>query len=668
MRNFIVLLLFFVGLSAKVSAQTSLVEWQDALNKAQHDTTRLKCYTKIISFYIEKNLDSAYHCIQAAESISNQLSNHHLTIVHWFRIHIYYKVRQDLPNAKVYLDKAKQLAIKLKDNDWVKEIALQEIGLTCHDNRSQAIKEYLTLASTLKPTLEGDKKILKTIYDRLAVSYYYMNDYKKALEYNDKMFANCMIKKDTLHYYNTRLLVMAADTALLSQAENVLQQGLKYAKEMNSKRTELVMKTNIGDAYIRAKQFEKALIYTQQALELAEKESFTSDKMVCTQNLGQIYHGLKQYNKALEYFQQVIPYFRKTDTEQLPQTLENASLTYSALKDYKNAYQTHAEASTLKEQAMGKDKQKMVAELEAQYALNEKEVNLLKKDNEIKKITLFFNVSVTFALLLIGGLFLRLMYIRNKNQQEKNIILKNKNAEISRQNEILIRTNQDLEQFAFIISHDLKEPVRIISSFATLLKRRVAQAHQLNLSEYVDFIINSSKQMDNLLRDLLAYSQINLYKKTVEQVDTHVVVQNILHDLEIEILATQARIEYHNLPIILFHKSIEIVFKHLIANALKFKQENELPFITIEHKIDGNNHLFSVKDNGIGIDAQYFDRIFVPFQRLHDRNKYKGTCLGLATCKKILEQSEGTIWLASEVGKGSTFYIKIPNLSPVNHF
>jgi light-regulated signal transduction histidine kinase (bacteriophytochrome) len=252
------------------------------------------------------------------------------------------------------------------------------------------------------------------------------------------------------------------------------------------------------------------------------------------------------------------------------------------------------------------------------------------------------------------------MYFRNKNQKEKNQLLETKNKEITRQNEILASSNRDLEQYAYIISHDLKEPLRNISSFTNLLNRKLKNSITPDTQQYMDYILKGTQQMHDLLHDLLLYSKISRHKKDIKTIDTHDLLTQIFAQLNLEINENQAQVRLKVLPSVSFDKQqLKIIFTHLIKNALKFRRE-ENPIIEIDYIENSDNHIFTVKDNGIGIEEKYYDRIFVIFQRIHDRGKYSGTSMGLATCKKILEEYKGNIWVTSIVNSGSTFYIQIP--------
>ena len=226
--------------------------------------------------------------------------------------------------------------------------------------------------------------------------------------------------------------------------------------------------------------------------------------------------------------------------------------------------------------------------------------------------------------------------------------------------EELAHINAELEQFTYIASHDLKEPLRMISSFVQLLEQRYKDKLDEDANDFIRFITEGVVRMQDLIKNLLDYSKIGKPHKEFERVDLNDVLKDGIDNLRQIINETNAEIIYDSLPIIYGDKYQLIqVFQNLISNAIKFRGIDS-PLISISAKHDGKHWVFSLSDNGIGIDSKEFERIFIIFQRLQRTEKYEGTGIGLAICKKIVEYHRGKIWVESEVGKGSTFYFSIP--------
>jgi PAS domain S-box-containing protein len=233
--------------------------------------------------------------------------------------------------------------------------------------------------------------------------------------------------------------------------------------------------------------------------------------------------------------------------------------------------------------------------------------------------------------------------------------------ELEEKAEELRRSNEELVRFAYIASHDLQEPLRTISSFGGLLEKEAAGKLDERSKEYLRYILEGSSRMRDLINDLLEYSRVGTSKKEFSQVNMNEAVNRALRSLRSSVRESGAKIDVHELPAIRGDMSQMIqLFQNLIANALKFRGSSK-PRIEVSAITYGDDLVFSIKDNGIGIDLKYQDRLFMMFSRLHTRDEYPGTGIGLAISKKIVERHGGRIWFESEVGKGTTFYFTLPS-------
>jgi len=219
--------------------------------------------------------------------------------------------------------------------------------------------------------------------------------------------------------------------------------------------------------------------------------------------------------------------------------------------------------------------------------------------------------------------------------------------------------NKELEQFAFVASHDLQEPLRTISSFVELLGNEYEGELDDTADTYIKFVLEASERMRVLIKNLLDYSRIGRSQE-LEKIDCNVVVKNLLEDLSVQIIQSDAKLSIDKLPIILGNEvEIKQLFQNLISNAIKFRRDDVPPEIRISAVKEEQYWKFAVADNGIGLNKKHKEKIFVIFQRLHNRKVYEGTGIGLAHCKKIVELHGGKIWVISELYKGSTFYFTI---------
>ena len=221
------------------------------------------------------------------------------------------------------------------------------------------------------------------------------------------------------------------------------------------------------------------------------------------------------------------------------------------------------------------------------------------------------------------------------------------------------RSNADLQQFAYVASHDLQEPLRMVSSYTQLIARRYKGKLDADADEFIAFAVDGANRMQRLIQDLLAYSRVNTTGRQFEPTAMETVLKAALSNLTNAVKESQAVITHDPLPAVMGDdKQLAQLFQNLLSNAVKFGGAQP-PRIHISAKQTDGEWLFSVRDHGIGLDPQYADRIFVIFQRLHTREEYPGTGIGLAICKKIVERHGGRIWVESELGKGATFYFTL---------
>jgi PAS domain S-box-containing protein len=230
-------------------------------------------------------------------------------------------------------------------------------------------------------------------------------------------------------------------------------------------------------------------------------------------------------------------------------------------------------------------------------------------------------------------------------------------------NESLIkleRSNAELQQFAYVASHDLREPLRMITSFLQLLEQRYKDQLDDDANEFIGFAVDGAKRLDDMITDLLEYSKVTNKTLEFKQVNVDHVLEETLASLKMQIDETHAIIKHDPLPNIYADEKLLIqLFQNLITNAIKYHGE-KTPKIHISVQKDENQYQFAVKDNGIGMSPEYLKQIFTIFKRLHTNEEYEGTGIGLAIAEKIIQQFKGSIWVESEPGKGSTFYFTIP--------
>jgi signal transduction histidine kinase len=250
--------------------------------------------------------------------------------------------------------------------------------------------------------------------------------------------------------------------------------------------------------------------------------------------------------------------------------------------------------------------------------------------------------------------------------------VQSRTAELEEANVNLLHSNRELEQFAYVASHDLQEPLRAVNSYAQLLSRKYQGNLDAKADKYLGYIMEGATRMQQLINDLLEFSRVGTRGKPLQPTDCEGVLSQVLDNLKVAILESRTRVTHDPLPTIVGDEiQLLQLFQNLISNAIKFRRVGdslaegdsvpEPPRVHVKAVPTDHEWVFSVEDNGIGMDAEYFERIFMIFQRLHSRAEYPGTGIGLAVCKKIVERHGGRIWVESELGVGTIFYFTIPS-------
>ena len=252
---------------------------------------------------------------------------------------------------------------------------------------------------------------------------------------------------------------------------------------------------------------------------------------------------------------------------------------------------------------------------------------------------------------------------RRQDEHVKRLLEKEMKLKLEKVNTQLKRSNSDLEKFAFIASHDLKAPLNKILLNLQLINDKNYDKLDSETKNLISSILNSTSQMNNLITDLLNYSQTNETEKTMSSVNTSEIMQKIINNLTTLIEQKHAKIKYNNLPIIQGNESlITSLFQNLVQNGIKFNNSIK-PEVIIHYERDEHSSIiFSIHDNGIGIKQENKEKIFDMFQRFESSNIYPGSGIGLALCKKIVEIHEGQIWVESNINEGSTFFVKLPQV------
>ena len=375
-------------------------------------------------------------------------------------------------------------------------------------------------------------------------------------------------------------------------------------------------------------EFEVASGFADRASELLEDMGDINAKSINLLNYAKLAHHADDFETAIRHLKAGIKISQKVKNEDVEiECLKFLSEVYEEKKDFENAFifkKLYAEkqAEYLKEQ-----RNRQILDAEIKFATKEKQqqIDALQKENQFQ------------AMLL------------------------EKQEEVERANEQLTQANEELKQFAYVASHDLKEPLRMIGSFTKIINNKFAGEADEKTQTYFDYVTDGVDRMNDLLDGLLQYATVGRGALELKPVNLNDILIVCKSNLRLLIEETKTEIIADELPTIQGISSlVSQLFQNLISNAIKFRGKDTIPKIEIRNEEREKDFLISVKDNGIGIKPEYKDRIFVIFQRLHARTEFEGTGIGLAICHKIIQRLGGKIWVESELGEGATFFFTFP--------
>ncbi|MGB0839407.1 MAG: ATP-binding protein [Chitinophagales bacterium] len=454
-----------------------------------------------------------------------------------------------------------------------------------------------------------------------------------------------------------------------------------------------VIYNSLGSIYFRTENYVNASNYFHKALEAhynSEVED-SSNICICYNNLGAINGVLKNYTEALAYFRKGLALSEQKGMVALQgKSYYNMVCILVEQKNYQEGWAFATKALQIFEQEKNN---RMI--VKCRIALSELHVKQKQFDAAVDELktglataqlkcekSVLAEIYLQFTELYEEmGQYKQSLYYRKRYHEEKErkmslerqktlVTLQakyemvQKDAEIQQlhdQQKLLIEKNAELELFASKAAHDLKEPIRMINSFGTLLKKQKDRLSETDKEEFLDTIVASSGRMNRLLVRLLEFARAGTKNYQFIEMDLNDLAFQVIQDLQLLIAEKDATIQIEPLPtIVIAPVAIQQVLQNLISNALKFQVKEKKISVIVDCKIHNNTYILSVKDNGIGISTAHQERIFHAFERLHTRQEYAGSGLGLAICKKIMQSLEGDLWVQSTEGEGATFFVALP--------
>ncbi len=624
---------------------------------AENDLESLFNVCREQGFYYEDNnkLYEAKSAYENALKYANKSENNKLLQTIYTDLAIINRKMSNYKATKDYHILSLELGEKEENQEMI-EYAYHGLGFLYETvgDYEKAIEYYLKSVSIAEA--RGYISGTITTLQNIGLTYIKLNDKERALESIEKAYLLATEQQDTLQIANVlndhvEILVTSGDYEAALQK---FRASLSVYELANYKPTIARSLINIAEVYVKQDKYELAHRYFLKSLEY-DKYIRDEDYANLYNKLGILYFRQNEIEKSKEAFQRSLDISINNNYKKLSQN--NHQHLYQIHKQQNNHQVAliHLESTNnLKDSLLNIDKAQRIAEMQFKYdiAHGEREIHALRlRQNNILlvgSLTLFtFLVSVLIYILKLRG--------RN------NRSLKFKNAEIEAQNIKLRESNEVHKQFAYVAAHDLKEPLRNIGSFVNLLDRRYGKQFNEEAREYMAFVTGGVKRLNNLLADLLSYSQISSEIARKELVSVGSVLREVQINLQNTITSKQAVINYpQQLPVIHMSKvHLLQLMQNIISNGLKFVEDKK-PIIDITCTPADDHILFSIKDNGIGINKEYEEKVFNLFHRLNKNSHYDGTGIGLTICKNIVDKYDGKIWLESEPGQGTTFFIYLP--------
>ena len=583
---------------------------------------------------------------------------------------------------------------------------------TIYTNLGNYTKAYESLLNSLEIfEINKDTSYICKVKYNLGNLDFYRQKYPAALEhFKDVMSLLQSTQPESNPFKFAYVAALGSTYEKLGQFEQALhynETSLQIAIELNDLQSMAYAHQNLGTTYLGTANYDFAMNHLKEAVELFAENDNLKGMAISHNYLGTLYGEVQNYFRAIFHFEEALRLSKQIKAlQQVVDANQGLATCYEKLGEYERSNNYLRTSYALKDSLLNEKSLEQMAKSKADFDIQKKErelqINealLLQANDYNRKIKLLY--LATSILLLSILIFALLHYFLKKKQaaqlSEKNMqieaqndalekanqalhdkndyiaaqneqletfnkSLQEKTNQISIQNKELELVNEELRQYAFVASHDLKEPLRTINSFTTIIQNTVGKDFDEKSKGYFKYIISATERMKKMLEDLLDFSKIDKDEGMFTDFSIGDVLKEVVAYLDGKIVETQAtiQIDYFSFPVVhAFETHLFQLFQNLIANALKFKKEDVPPQISIQGKEEDQFYVISIKDNGIGMPAEAKDRIFKMFSRLH-KDTHEGTGIGLATCKKIVDQYHGRISVDSALGEGSTFHIHLP--------
>ncbi len=605
--------------------------------------------------------ENVLHFAKKAESIAHKINYQKGLCIAYKNMGIaYYKLGKPINLTSNYYQLAISIAEEIGDY-YTQAACNNNIALLYNQSLdyNTALKYYLKGIEIFDQHFEEGNRLKALMLANVSSCFFQLKDNDRALAYGER--ANSIARKydlqSILSMYLDDLAQVYTEINEFEKSEQLLQEARVLQKRFGDHQSYLQTVKTLVDLRLKMEDLKDSKFLINDAINLAKANEFNPLIPGLYNVLGKVFFFENQYDSTLYYCNKA--YESAVASEDMPDqknALEILSSTYHKKGQYQKAYELFYSYHVIQDSMQNAQKFAETSRLESAYQnrVNNQKIEFLQQEKAIQKS----RISLLWVLCFVALSFLLLIFYFFYKNKKSNKIIQQKNKELEK----YISSNMQLENFAYIASHDLKTPLRTIVSFTQLLRRKMKHNLGEAESDYLNHIITGAKEMTVLIEDLLSYAMIEKKKLRLEQFEVEPLIKVLLSEIDLYIKEQQAHIFLNIQVENMVGDSILIkhVLQNLLTNAIKFTQDGQTPKVWISAYEQKGKWLFQVRDNGIGIDKEFHEKIFLIFKRLNNKLDYDGSGIGLAICKKVIDLHQGAIWLDSEKGKGSTFSFTIP--------
>lgn len=628
--------------------------------------TQIDKYLSIAKSKLRMNIQESMEAARMARTLSLDFDEGKVIKAN-LNIAYAYQLKGMLDSSLLFLNLTLEKA-KTLQNDTLQAATYHAMGTHYqYAGRSELAIENYHNALRINESLELDKERTRQL-NNIGLVYRDEGEYEKGLEYLEKCLSIAKekgLKRSEMYGYgNVGYILMKQNKwdAALERFERTLEIN-QVIKDTTAFCT---MHYLIADVKLSQKDYAAARHFAQKALDVANDVNFSLGKIFSQKVLSDVYLHEKKYDEARKIAKECVQYIQDNSAYLYFNDILNVwyNIEYET-GNYKKALEIQHQLAARKDSLTQIDTKEKIANSEYKYQLrhNEQENQLLKiKGETSKKMSILaMAIALLLSLLMLLSYF---AYRRSKNYNETlEKAIEERTKELENSNRDLAQLNKELERFTFIASHDLKTPLRDIVSFVGLLERQLKPYDNKQVHEYLSFIKTGGMRLHHIINDTLEYSKLSHVEKQnqIQTINLNTLLSELQNSMSKHIQETNTEIiQSNDLPAINAPRSsIVLLFQNLLENSIKYNKSGN-PTIRIYTKETRKNLSIFFEDNGIGIPEEYRDKIFTMFSRLHTKDKYEGSGLGLSICKKIVDQLNGEIHVRSEIGKGSIFEIQLP--------